>query len=236
MRGFNFNITSLFGGNSSSSFFGSFNFSDYSSIKSGSYKKLLKSYYGEQKKTASTDKATQSSTTKATTSKKEKSVDNSGLSQMKKEADGLKKATEVLNNDELWKVKDGEADIDKIASAVKTFANEYNDVITQSGKVNSRDVAQSIHYMSSMTNTMSKSLAKIGITVGTDGKMTVDEDKLKKASVSSIKSMFKGAASYGSQIENWASEISKDAVKSSSMYSSTGALNSTISGMFDKWI
>lgn len=231
MRGFNFNISSLFSGFGSNSAFGSFNFGDYASIKNGSYGKLMKSYYAEQKKKPETSK-----TTTTPTAKKETAVDKTGLTQMKKEADGLKTAAEALNEDELWKQTDGKYDMDKIASAVKTFANEYNDTLTQASKVNSKDIAQDVRYMSSMTNTMSKALAKIGVTVGTDGKLSVNEDELKKASGTSIKSLFSGAVSYGSEIADKASNISKDAVMGSSIYGSNGALSSSLSSMFNKWI
>lgn len=231
MRGFNFNISSLFSNLGSGNAFGSFNFSDYASIKNGSYGKLVKSYYAEQKKTPGNDKTT---TTKPT--KKEETVDKTGLSQMKKEAEGLKSAAEALNKEDLWKQTDGKYDMDKIVGAVKTFANEYNDTVTQASKVNSKDVAQDVRYMSSMTNTMSKALSKIGVTVGTDGKLSVNEDEMKKANVSSIKSLFSGAVSYGSQIADRASEISRDTVMNSSIYGSNGTLSSSLSNMFNKWI
>lgn len=231
MRGFNFNISSLFSNLGSGNALGSFNFSDYASIKNGSYGKLVKSYYAEQKKTPGNDKTT---TTKPT--KKEETVDKTGLTQMKKEADGLKSAAEALNKEDLWKQTDGKYDMDKIVGAVKTFANEYNDTLTQASKVNSKDVAQDVRYMSSMTNTMSKALSKIGVTVGTDGKLSVNEDEMKKANVSSIKSLFSGAVSYGSQIADRASEISRDTVMNSSIYGSNGTLSSSLSNMFNKWI
>lgn len=231
MRGFNFNISSLFGSLGSDNTFGSFDLSQYASIKKGTYGKLLKSYYAEQKTPSATEKPKTDKTTKKT-----QTEDTTGLSQIKKESDGLKSAAEALNKDELWKQNAGEYDMDKIAGAVKSFANEYNDVITQSGKVNSKDITQSVNYMSSMTNTMSKALSKIGVTVGTDGKLSVNEDTLKKANVSNIKALFSGTSSYGAQTAERANEISKDAVMNSSMYSSNGALSSSLNNMFDKWI
>lgn len=235
MRGFNFNILSLFDGFGSNNSLGSINFSDYASIKNGSYGKLMKSYYTEQKKTARTEK-TEKDTTSKINKKKEAAVDKTGLTQMKKEADGLKTAAEALNKEELWKQTDGKYDMDKIVSAVKTFANEYNDTLNQASKVNSKDIAQDVRYMNSMTNTMSKALSKIGVTVGTDGKLSVNEDELKKANVTSIKSLFAGSVSYGSQISDRASEIARDTVMNSSVYGSNGALSSSLSNMFNKWI
>lgn len=235
MRGFNFNISSMFGGFGSNNSLGSFNFSDYASIKNGSYGKLMKSYYAEQKKSARAEK-TDKDTSSKINRKKEAAIDKTGLTQMKKEADGLKTAAEALNEDALWKQTDGKYDMDKIVSAVKTFANEYNDTLNQAAKVNSKDIAQDVRYMNSMTNTMSKALSKIGVTVGTDGKLSVNEDELKKANVTSIKSLFAGSVSYGSQISDRASEIARDTVMNSSVYGSNGALSSSLSNMFNKWI
>lgn len=235
MRGFNFNISSMFGGFGSNNSLGSFNFSDYASIKNGSYGKLMKSYYAEQKKSTRAEK-TDKDTSSKINRKKEAAIDKTGLTQMKKEADGLKTAAEALNEDALWKQTDGKYDMDKIVSAVKTFANEYNDTLNQAAKVNSKDIAQDVRYMNSMTNTMSKALSKIGVTVGTDGKLSVNEDELKKANVTSIKSLFAGSVSYGSQISDRASEIARDTVMNSSVYGSNGTLSSSLSNMFNKWI
>ncbi len=231
MRGFNLNISSLFNNLGAGNTFGSINFGDYASIKNGSYGKLVKSYYAEQKKSPEGDK-----TSAAKPVKKEESVDKTGLNQMKKEADDLKLAAEDLNKDDLWKQTDGEYDMDKIVAAVKSFANEYNDTVSQASKVNSKDVAQDVNYMKSMTNTMSKALSKIGVTVGTDGKINVNEDELKKANVSNIKSLFSGSVSYGSQIASRAREISRDTVMNSSIYGSDGALSNSLNNMFNKWI
>lgn len=244
-----FDFSSLFGGMSSGSLFGSVDISEYASIKSGSYKKLLKSYYAEQKDTSSTSKAA-SSTSKETSATKKSvvdkildekkkvtpKVDNSGAIQVKREADSLIAAADALNSEELWEQTNCKYDMEKIANAVKTFVNEYNDTLTQTAKMTSKDVSQDVKYMNSMTGTMSKSLEKIGITLGIDGKLTVNEDTLKNADVSKIKSLFVGKVSYGSQIADKAASISKDAVLSSSIYGSNGMLLNSLSGLFDKTV
>lgn len=230
MRGLN-NISSLFssfGTNSSSMF----NFSDYAQIKNGSYRKLMKSYYSQQKEIDSPKKNTSGSVT----AKKEQYVDKTGLSNVKKEADGMKAAAETLGKVDLWEKTDGKYDTEKITNAVKKFASEYNDVVSQGDKVNSTAVSQSMRYMKSMTNTMSKALAKVGVNVGTDGKLTVDEEKIKNADMGSVKSLFSGGGSYGAQMVDKASEIARATVMGSSMYASNGVLSSSLSSMFNKWI
>lgn len=239
MRNFNFDVSSLFGGTGNSAGgMNGFNYSDYASLKNGSYRKLLNSYYAKPKKELSANKTeTDKNTNKTnTTTAKNKTAQSSAVSVMKREADGLKSAAQELGKDSLWKQNNGEYDKDKIVSAVKKFAQEYNDVIDQSSKVNSKDVTQSTYYMTSMTNTMSKALSKMGISVGVNGKMSVDEDALKKANPTVIKSMFQGSGSYGAQIAEKAGDVSKAAVMSSSMYGSDGSLSSSLSGMFNQFI
>lgn len=227
MKTYGYDISSLFGSTSSNSagnIFESINLSDYASLKNGSYGKLIKAYYADESGTSSS---------KTNTTNKTDATDNTGLSQMKKDADSLKSAAEALGKDDMWKKTAGEYDMDVIASAVKTFVNEYNDTLTQADKVSSKDVSQDVSYMKSLTTTMSKSLSKIGITVGVDGKMTLNEDTLKEANASNIKSLFTGTVSYGSQIADKASAISKDAVMNSSLYGSNGLLSSSLSSLFD---
>lgn len=230
MRGFNFDISLFFNNKNSGNIFSSFNFSDYASIKNGSYGKLMKSFYAEQKKSSVSDKTATNNT------KKEQTVDKTGLSQLKKEADSLKTAAEALNEDGLWRQTNGQYDMDKIVGAVKTFAGEYNDTLTQAAKVNSKEIAQDTRYMSSMTSTMSKALSKVGITVGTDGKLSINEEELKNSNVSSLKTLFTGTVSYGSQIADRAGEISRDTVMNSGIYGNNGVLSSSLSGMFNKWV
>lgn len=223
------NISSFFGDVQTNGM-NSFNFSDYASIKNGSYKKLVKSYLVQQKGD-SADKGSTSvkKPTKATT-------DQTGLARMKTQADSLKESAKDLNDNALWKQTNGKYDMDKIAKAVKRFANDYNDTIDQAAKVTSKDVSQQTGFMTSMTKTMSTALSKVGITVGADGKMSVNEDELKKADTKQLKALFSGSTSYGAQMEQKASAISSAALRSSSLYSSNGTLSSAISGTFEGWM
>lgn len=224
-----FNISSFFG-NSSTNSFSSFNFADYASIRNGSYGRLLKAYYSQAKQTTTTKSDTDKKADKTT------DTDNTGLSKMKKEADGLKEAADKLANEDMWKKTGGEYDMDKIASAVKSFANEYNDVIDQSSKVGTKDVTMQTGFMTSMTKTMSNALSKVGVTVGADGRLSVNEDTLKKADAKDVKSLFSGDYSYAGQIAEKAGAISSAAVRNSSLYTSNGLLSSVLRSSYNNWI
>lgn len=229
----NFNISTLFSSFKSGGAMSSFNFADYASIKNGSYRKLVKKHYALEKE--STPKKTDK-TEKTETKKKQNLLDETGLTQMKSEADGLKKSAEALGKDDLWKQKDGKYDMTKITKAVKDMASQYNDVIGQAKKVKAKDVSMQTGFMTSFSDTMSNSLSKIGITFDSDGKMSVDEDKLKNADAKDVKSMLSGKFSYTEQIAEKASAISSAAQRGASTYSSTGALSSSLSNMFNNWV
>ncbi|MCQ2506980.1 MAG: flagellar filament capping protein FliD [Lachnospiraceae bacterium] len=222
----NINISALFGGLKSNTGFESINLSDYSMLRSGAYKKLVKSYYALDKKDAASKKD------KTKENKVLDPLDKTGLTKMKTEAEGLKSATQAIGKTELWTENNRE----NIVSAVKKYVSEYNDVISQSAKTTSKGVAQNVQFMSGMTNAMTKALSKIGVSVGMDGKLSVDEETLNNVDTNNIKSLFSGSSSYGAQIEKYASGVASSAVKDASVYNSNGNLNSSFSSMFNKWI
>lgn len=224
------NISSLFSGmNNSSYMYGGsssgFNLSDYSLIKSGSYKKLMKAYYNQDSKLSKTDK---SNTIVNNVNKVTEAVDKTGLTKMKAESDGLKKSAQALNSSEMWSA---DTDKTKVTDAVKSFASNYNKVLDQASKVNTSGVSNNTKWMTSMTSTMSKALEKIGVKVGADSKLTVDEETLNKADTNSIKSLFNGDYSYGGQIATKANAIA-NSVSSLGTYNSNAAYNNSLLSMF----
>ncbi len=237
-----FDISSMLGssgsGSNNQNSIGSFNFSDYAAIKNGSYGKLVKSYYSGTAKAADEQKAeaAKASRSASTKSKAAEDTDRTGLTQIKKDADKLNEAAAALGKDDLWKKTEGKADTDKIVSAVKDFANSYNKVIDQASKVSSKEVSSDVKFMTGMTDTFSKVLGQAGITVGDDGKLSVDEDKLKKADTATLKSLFNGQGTYGSQIGDKANAINRDADMSSSIYGSNAATTSALSSLYNQFI
>ena len=133
----NVDFSALFSGTSDSSSVGNTNMlSDYAAIKNGSYGKLMKAYYAKQD--------AEKLSGKGDTSQK--------LTLMKTSADSLKKSADALNDSSLFgkkkiKKKDektGEEievedyDWDKITKAVKSFVEDYNDVVKEAGESNTK--------------------------------------------------------------------------------------------------
>ncbi len=227
----NVDYSFLFGGTQAPSTGGTFSLSDYAAIKNGSYGKLLKAYYAKQ----DAEKASGGD-----------SVQKSTL--MKSGADALKKSADVLNNEDPWekkriKKKDektGEEtevedyDWDTITKAVKSFVEDYNDVVEQAGDSNSKDVLRNAVWMTGMTESNENMLSKIGITVGKGNKLELDEEALKKADISSLKTLFTGHNSFADKVSMKANSISNAAARSSGTYKSNGTYNNTLSELVSK--
>ena len=234
-----FDITSMLGnsGNGSNNVSSSFNFTDYAAIKNGSYGKLVKSYYSGTAKSIDEQKASAAKASSKTNAKKTAAdTDKTGVTALMKNADELKASANALAKDDLWKKTEGKEDTAKIASAVKDFAANYNQVIDQASKVSSKEVSRDVQFMTQMTDTFSKVLGKIGVNVGADGKLSVDEEALKKADMNTAKTLFTGNASYGSQIADKAGNIYRDADMGSSIYGSDATTTSAISSVYNQFI
>ena len=223
----NVDYSFLFGSTQAPSTSGSFSLSDYAAIKNGSYGKLLKAYYVKQdaQKAASGGETVQKATL------------------MKTGADALKKSADALKNDELWekkkiKKKDektGEEievedyDWDAITKAMKSFVEDYNDIIKQAGDSNSKDVLRNAVWLTGITESNENMLSKIGITVGKGNQMALDEEVLKKADISSFKTLFTGHNSFADKVSMKANSISHAAARYSGTYKSNGTYNNALS-------
>ena len=200
---------------------------DYAAIKNGSYAKLMKAYYKKQDENSS--------------SKTEDTKQS--LTSMKDNADSLKKSATALMDASLWekktiKKKDektGEEtevedyDWDAITKAVNAFVSDYNDVIEAAGKSNTRSVLRSAVRMTSMTEQLSGLLEEVGISIGKDNKLTVDEEKLKEARVSTLKTLFVGPHSFGDKVAQKANSISIAAAQNKNTYTKNGSYSATLS-------
>lgn len=155
---------------------------------------------------------------------------------MKTSADSLKKSADALNDASLWekkkiKKKDektGEEtevedyDWDAITKKVKSFIDDYNDVVKEAGESNTKDVLRNASWMTGMTDKTSHLLSKIGITIGKGNKLELDEDELKKADISPLKTVFTGYNSFVGKTAQKATGISNAANRASATYTNNG--------------
>lgn len=197
----------LFGSKSSisaGSFLSASNFGDLSLMRSGVYTKMLKSYYAKQ--TSSTDKTSSSSKKNSssedymnTISEKlnnlKTSTSDEALSSIKSGADQMKKAADAVTAIDYDKTSG-----DAVYSKVKDLVNAYNSLVKQTGKSDLVSISQSRSWMVNDTKAREAQWNKIGITIGDDQTLTIDEKKFKEASTSDIKNFLSGSSGYASRL------------------------------------
>ncbi len=209
----NMDYSTLFGGGAPyiDSGMGGVNVSDYAMIKNGSYGKLMKAYFAKQ----DADKLSQTGDSSKT------------LTLMRSGADSLKKSAEALGNASLYEKKKFKKKDEETGE--ETEVEDYDwDAITKAVNL----------------------LSKAGITVGKGSKLEFDEDALRKKTalgksgiefdnISTLKSLFTGYGSFGSQISQKASAISSAAARTKGVdktYDKNGAYSDTISKLFQSTI
>ena len=226
-------ISALFSGlNSSSGTSLSYgiDFTTYNSIKNGSYSKLMKKYYSNQ-----TSASTDSTSNKKTNNVQSTDVQKNNATVNRDNAASLVDSASELKKYSLWSKtdktdKDGNTtkdyDTDKIAKAVSAFVKDYNSLVSSTGDSSSRYVLNSASNMVNYTRANADLLKKIGISVGSDNKLTVDEDKLKASDMAVVKSVFKDSGSFGQTISAKASTIYGNAVSQLSELSTKNSYTS----------
>ena len=213
--------SSLFSGasSSSSSLFGASTLlSDYVSIKNGSYGRMMKAYYAKLTE-SDKDDDTSTSTTKA-------GKDTATASS----ASSLYKSASALNN-----LDYSEDNIDKVYDNVSKFVDDYNSLIKKASNSSVGSVNSQANMLNNYTYANYKMLVQAGITMNADRTLSLNEDTFKKANISTLKTLFKGANSFASQVSSRASQIYRYASDGSSLnysYSSNGKYSSINSSSY----
>ena len=194
---------------------GSFSLTDYAMIKKGTYGKLMKAYYAQEK----VGKLSSGGDSKPK------------LSKMAGSASAMAKSAQALMQKTLWEKKNGEDDYDRdaITKAIKSFADSYNSTVEEAGNSNNKDVLRNAVWMTTATSSNEKLLNKVGITVGSDNKLILDEEKLKSADISTLKTLFTGYNSFAEKIMSKGNAISMAAAKAGGIYTKNGGYSSTLS-------
>jgi hypothetical protein len=92
-----------------------------------------------------------------------------------------------------------------IAKNIKDFVNTYNKTLdeaktgSKNGTITNGD-AKKVKGMLDTTAAYEKKLAEMGITIGSDNKLSIDTDKLNASTTDQVKELFSGAKSFGAGI------------------------------------
>jgi hypothetical protein len=186
---------SIFGIGSNSDSGSSYGISDLAMIRNGSYGKLMKAYYATEN-AGKTEEETKADQTKLVNVKSQAASLNNSLEDLRS-----KSLYEPAGTDDKGK---NTYDQDKITKSVKDFVDKYNSYVKSSSDVDSVSILKKSVSMIGFTAKNTGMLSKIGITIGENNQLTINEDKLKNASVHDVSSLFQGIGSYGDSVQNLA--------------------------------
>lgn len=230
-------FSSLSGGKNPGSFSvsGASILSDYASIKNGSYGKLVKSYYAKKNSRVEAEDKSEKQTNAAVDKK------------VAANATSLAAASSALSDSKSLYMKkdikdqDGNVkhdyDWDQISRKVSDFVSAYNDTVKKAAASDTNGVLSSTLNMVKSTAANSSMLSSVGITIKDDNTLSLDTDKLKKADMSDIKSVFSGVGSYGYNVGSSAQTIASRANNVSSLYGSDLKYSAaaSVSGIMDAY-
>lgn len=205
----------------------------YASIKNGSYAKLMKAYYGNSSN--DTIKNLAQNVNKNNISNTLTSEEAKAITKVQSSTDSLKESADALlekGSKSVFVQKDGRYDTDAIYSAVDQFVKDYNAVIDATGDVDNKSIQRSAANMVNASVQNGKLFGKVGITVGEDGKLSLDKDLFKKADMFTVKSLFQGNGSYGYQVSAQSSMINFAADQAASK-ANTYTVGGTYNNMFN---
>lgn len=243
-------------GSSAAGVAGSNFLADYASIKNGSYAKLMKAYYGTN--TSSSVKSVAKKSMDSYTGKKTAltSEETKAYTKVKTSADALKESADKLmrtgsnsvfaQKEVTVKDENGaestvkEYDKEGIYSAVNSFVTNYNSVIKAVDDVDSDTVGRRTASMMNTTTSNLKSLLAVGISVNTDGTLSLDKDTFMKSDMSTAKSLFGGTGSYAYSVSSQASMINYAADREAgrgSTYTTKGTYGTNLNNgnLYNSW-
>ena len=110
----------------------------------------------------------------------------------------------------------------------KTFAEDYNATLDSVGKIESPALQQKAGWLIQNTKSYAKDLEKVGITADENGRLTVNEETLRKADIETLSGLFEGATSYGGKTAVKANHVQAyaqfQATNAASAYNNNGAI------------
>lgn len=235
-------LSSLGNNNNNTSFMSGIDYAGYNTIRNGSYRKLVKAYYA--KESADTTQSSKND------NKTEQTASNQKVNAatVRDSAASIVSDVKELSSDKLWKKttttdKDGNSstdyDKDAIYKAVSSFAKDYNSLVSAAGSSSDNNILRTNSTMVAYTRANKNLLSSVGISIGSDNKLTVDEDKLKSSDMTTLKSLFEGRGSFGkmtssSAASSYSSAVSQLAkLSSSTTYSNMGSYSYISGSIYD---
>ena len=133
------------------------------------------------------------------------------------------------------------SDRENFKKDVEGFIDDYNTTVESLKKSDSVDALRKGMQMVNTTKTYARALSRVGIEVGSDNKLKLNEENFKEASDGELRSIFNGRYSFAAKAADKSADISRSAaLKAQLTYNSQGFLDystkQSINSMFSELI
>ncbi len=159
-------------------------------------------------------------------------------------ASSLTSAIEALtddNDESIFAAASESGDSTEIVESVKTLVESYNDLLDKLSDSTSAIDSYYLKALQKLLSSNSDELSALGITIGSDGSLSVDEDVLGEASVEDLEAMFGADSSFMDSLASLSAKVEDSAAaqieSTSSTYTSSASTTSsyTSSSSYDWW-
>lgn len=209
-------------------------FAEYSSITRGSYSKLIKAYYAKYGKDSTdgiSSSDSDSTATKTTIKGSANELYKAANTLVTTGKDSVFKKIDIKNEEDDTTTKG--YDTDKIYKAVSSLVDAYNSLVKNSTDSKDNAVLRQTLHMVNSASANGSLLNDIGIKIGADNTLTLDEENFKSADMNKVKTLFNGSDSFGAKVQSAASSIYlnvNNSLGDSNSYTAAGTLGSYSTG------
>lgn len=167
--------------------------------------------------------------------KTDSSSSNKGTSKTAKDAASAKLASALYKSVEnLGSMTISNDNKENIFDAMSGFVKDYNELIKKASESENSNVIKQTDYLKDLVYGNKSAFAKMGITVGSDKTLSIDEEKFKESDMSNVKNLFTGAYSFAEKMTDRVNQIYRYATQGESLnnqtYTSQGSYNAAATG------
>ena len=110
---------------------------------------------------------------------------------------------------------------DAVFDVFSTLVRDYNELLKDTADSKNSNVIKQADYLKSLVNGNKSAFSRMGVTVNSDKSLSIDEEKFKEADMSTVKSLFSGAYSFGEKMTDRINQIYRYATQGDSLNGQT---------------
>ena len=123
---------------------------------------------------------------------------------------------------------------DSVFDVFSTLVKDYNELLEDTADSKNSNVIKQADLLKSLVSSNKSAFSRLGVTINSDKSLSIDEEKFMEADMSTVKSLFSGAYSFGEKMTDRINQIYRYATQGNSLngqtYTSQGGYNAAGTG------